>query len=216
MAQLWQQFHFNKVKIVPDVEGVLVAPSVQTQHEPMRYLISPHHNARPDGVAVDMIVLHAISLPAGCFERRYIDDLFTGRLDCAMHPGFQSLAGLQVSAHFVVDRSGGISQFVATDRRAWHAGVSTWQGREGCNDFAIGIEMIGDEDHPFTRAQYCETARLCRTLMVHYPSISSDRIVGHQDIAPGRKWDPGRQWEWPRFRRSLQRIRRLQQGIRYR
>jgi len=173
----------------------------------MRQLASPHFNDRPDGMAIDMIVLHAISLPPGQFETRYIDELFTGCLDCSAHADFESLRDLKVSAHFVVDRHGEITQFVACDKRAWHAGESAWQGRCGCNDYAIGIEMIGDETHPFTAAQYRETARLCKTLMQRYPAITPDRIVGHQDIAPGRKWDPGRQWDWPHFRRSLAHIR---------
>ncbi len=156
-----------------------------------------------------MIVLHAISLPAGEFESANIDDLFLGRLDCASHPSFAELVGLQVSAHFVIDRAGQATQFVASDRRAWHAGKSEWQGRSGCNDFAVGIEIIGDQQQPFTAAQYRETARLCRVLMNRYPAISRERIVGHQDIAPGRKWDPGRLWDWRRFRRSLARIQKL-------
>ncbi len=172
----------------------------------MRQLASPHHNDRPDGMAIDLIVLHAISLPAGQFETGYIDDLFTGCLDCSAHADFESLQGLRVSAHFVVDRKGSITQFVACDKRAWHAGQSEWQGRRGCNDYAIGIEMIGDEAQPFTTAQYRETARLCKTLMQRFPTISSERIVGHQDIAPGRKWDPGKQWDWHHFRRSLAHI----------
>jgi len=175
----------------------------------MRQLHSPHQNARPDGVEIDLIVLHAISLPSGQFEPKHIDDLFMGRLDCAVHPDFTPLKDLQVSAHFVVDRNGEITQFVACSERAWHAGISEWEGRSGCNDFAIGIEMIGDENRPFTTHQYRETARLCKTLMQRYPAISPQRIVGHQDIAPGRKWDPGKQWDWQHFRRSLAHIRRL-------
>jgi len=169
---------------------------------------SPHQNARPQEVCIDLIVLHAISLPAGNFASNYIDDLFMGCLDTAIHPTFSDLQGLKVSAHFVVDRMGNITQYVTTDRRAWHAGLSNWQGREACNDYAIGIEMIGDEQSPFTLAQYRETARLCRQLMQRYPAISSKRIVGHQDIAPGRKWDPGKQWHWQRFHRSLSHIRK--------
>ena len=179
----------------------------------MRQLISPHRNERPQGIGVELIVLHAISLPAGQFETGYIDDLFMGRLDCTAHPDFASLKALQVSAHFIVDRRGRITQFVACDQRAWHAGVSLWQGRSACNDFAIGIEMIGDEQQPFTAAQYRETARLCRVLMRRYPAITPDHIVGHQHIAPGRKWDPGIQFQWDRFKRSLQRIRRLDMEI---
>lgn len=175
----------------------------------MRSLASPHFNARPDGMAIDMIVLHAISLPPGEFAMQCVEDLFMGSLDCSDHPALADLEGVRVSAHFVVDRSGAITQFVPCQARAWHAGVSAWQGREGCNDFAIGIEMIGDEDAPFTPAQYRETARLCRVLMQAFPAITKERIVGHSDIAPGRKWDPGRQWQWPRFMRSLARVRRL-------
>jgi len=175
----------------------------------MRQLNSPHHNARPNGVEIDLIALHAISLPAGQFEPGYIEDLFMGRLDCAAHPSFDSLHGVKVSAHFVVDREGSITQFVACDRRAWHAGVSEWQGKSDCNDYAIGIEMIGDERSPFTTAQYRETARLCRTLINRYPAITTERIVGHQDIAPGRKWDPGKQWDWQHFRRSVAHIRNM-------
>lgn len=156
-----------------------------------------------------MIVLHAISLPSGAFATDFIDDLFLGRLDCSAHPSFSELAGIRVSAHFVIDRSGGATQYVPCERRAWHAGDSVWQGREDCNDFAIGIEMVGDELLPFTDAQYREVARLCRSLMQRYASICRERIVGHQDIAPGRKWDPGRQWDWRRFHRSLARIRNL-------
>jgi len=169
---------------------------------------SPHHNARPGDAEIDLIVLHAISLPSGQFESQYIDDLFMGRLDCAAHPTFDSLEGLKVSAHFVVDRAGATTQFVACDRRAWHAGLSEWQGRSGCNDYAIGIEMIGDEATPFAAAQYREAARLCKTLMQRYPAIRTERIVGHQDIAPGRKWDPGKQWDCQHFRRSLAHIKR--------
>lgn len=180
-------------------------------HRPMqvRFLPSPHCDARPEGVGVDLIVLHAISLPPGEFEPVVIEDFFMGRLDVDSHPALKALEGMRVSAHFVVDRQGKITQFVPAAMRAWHAGVSSWQGRQRCNDFALGIEMIGDEEHPFTPAQYREAARLCRVLINRFPGISPERIVGHADIAPGRKWDPGRQWDWGRFRRSLSRIRNL-------
>ena len=176
---------------------------------PIRFLDSPHHNARPAGTAIDLIVLHAISLPPGEFGMRAVEDLFLGRLDAAAHPAFTALQGMHVSAHFVVDRAGSITQFVPVSRRAWHAGESTWQGRPDCNDYAIGIEMLGDERQPFTARQYMETARLCRMLMQGLPGITGTRIVGHSDVAPGRKWDPGRQWDWARFHRSLGRVRRL-------
>ncbi|PIQ64414.1 MAG: 1,6-anhydro-N-acetylmuramyl-L-alanine amidase AmpD, partial [Zetaproteobacteria bacterium CG11_big_fil_rev_8_21_14_0_20_59_439] len=162
---------------------------------PIRFIASPHQDARPARTGVDLIVLHAISLPPGEFGMTHVEALFSGTLDTSAHPSFKSLEGLRVSAHFVVDRSGHITQFVPTDARAWHAGKSLWEGREHCNDFAIGIEMLGDEAHAFTSEQYRETARLCRALMLRYPSITAERIVGHQDVAPGRKWDPGRQWQ---------------------
>lgn len=174
----------------------------------MRYLKSPHFNDRPE-VAIDLIVLHAISLPDGVFSMDYVEQLFLGKLDLSAHNSFADLQGVKVSAHFVVDRGGQITQFVACDKRAWHAGKSKWQGRKNCNDYAIGIEMIGDERQPFSQAQYTETARLCRVLMQRYPGITRERIVGHQDIAPERKWDPGKQWHWAKFRRSLSHIQRL-------
>jgi N-acetyl-anhydromuramoyl-L-alanine amidase len=176
---------------------------------PIRFLASPHHNARPAGVHVDLIVLHAISLPPGEFDMHPVADFFLGRLDAEAHPTLAGLKGVRVSAHFVVDRAGGITQFVPVARRAWHAGESAWQGRPDCNDYAIGIEMVGDERQPFTAGQYTETARLCRMLMQGFPGITRQRIVGHSDVAPGRKWDPGRQWDWARFRRSLAGVRRL-------
>lgn len=176
--------------------------------DPIRFASSPHHDARPD-TAVDLIVLHAISLPPGDFSMQHVEDLFMGRLDAGAHPAFAELAGVRVSAHFVIDRAGIIVQFVPVARRAWHAGASSWQGRPACNDFAIGIELIGDERQAFTARQYTEAARLCRMLMQRFPAIQPSRIVGHSDVAPGRKWDPGRQWDWAHFRRSLAHVRRF-------
>jgi len=175
----------------------------------VRFLSSPHCNDRPSGMDVDLIVLHAISLPPGEFESNHIEDLFTGELDVSAHPTFASLQGLRVSAHFLVNRKGTIIQFVPVEKRAWHAGQSSWLGRENCNNYSIGIEVIGDEEQPFTQKQYRETARLCRMLMERFSAISRERIVGHSNIAPGRKWDPGVQWSWDRFDESLPRIRRL-------
>ncbi len=180
----------------------------------MRFIESPHHNARPHGTGIDLIVLHAISLPPGEFAQEYIEAFFTGRLDCNAHPYFESLGGIRVSAHFVVGRSGHITQFVPVSQRAWHAGISSWQGVENCNDYSIGIEIIGDEDTLFTAAQYRETARLCRMLMQQFPDITVERIVGHQHVAPGRKWDPGKQWDWKHFHRSLAHIQKLQMEMR--
>jgi len=177
--------------------------------QPVRWLASPHFNHRPPGIGIDLIAVHAISLPPGEFGSAYIDDFFTGNLDTAADSCLADLQDVRVSAHFVIDRQGIITQFVACTDRAWHAGRSSWQGRDNCNDFAIGIELIGDETHPFTRLQYRECARLCRTLMQRFTNITKDRIVGHQDIAPDRKWDPGRQWDWTHFRRSLASIKHL-------
>ncbi len=180
----------------------------------MRQLDSPHHNARPDGVSIDLIVLHAISLPPGEFGMDDVEALFTGQLDVAAHTSFAELDGLRVSAHFVVDRKGVITQFVPIIQRAWHAGESRWEGKADCNDYSIGIELIGDEAHPFTDPQYRETARLCRMLMEVYPGISAERIIGHADIAPERKWDPGKQWDWGHFHRSLAHIQRFDLELR--
>jgi len=176
----------------------------------MNFMPSPHYNERPEGVSMDMIVLHAISLPAGCFDMHYVTQLFQGQLDTSAHPSFADLEGVKVSAHFVVARDGEVTQFVRCEHRAWHAGQSSWLGRDNCNDYAIGIEMIGDELRPFTHQQYTETARLCRALMQRYPKVSRNRIVGHQDIAPMRKWDPGKQWNWDYFHRSLAHIRKIE------
>lgn len=175
----------------------------------VRQLDSPHFNHRPAGTAIDLIVLHAISLPPGEFEQEAIDAFFTGTLDTQSDPRLHDLDGVKVSAHFVVDRQGHITQFVPIGQRAWHAGSSLWQGRENCNNFSIGIEIIGDEQQPFTPAQYRETARLCRCLMRDHPELDRERITGHQDIAPGRKWDPGKQWDWQRFFRSWTHIKTL-------
>jgi len=175
----------------------------------MRFIPSPHYNERPNGMNIDMIVLHAISLPAGDFDMQHVTHLFQGDLDTVVHPSFKNLQYVKVSAHFVVNRDGDITQFVACEQRAWHAGQSSWQGRDNCNDYAIGIEIIGDELQPFTAKQYTETARLCRTLMLRYPSVSRERIVGHQDVAPMRKWDPGKQWNWQHFHRSLAHIHNI-------
>ncbi|MCU0870420.1 MAG: 1,6-anhydro-N-acetylmuramyl-L-alanine amidase AmpD [Burkholderiales bacterium] len=158
---------------------------------------SPHHDARPHGEAVSLLVVHSISLPPGRFGGRAVDDLFTGTLDCAADPAFEALRGLRVSAHFVIDRGGRPVQYVATHARAWHAGVSRWRGRERCNDFSIGIELEGTDTGPFEAAQYATLAALVRALRAAHPIVD---IVGHADIAPGRKTDPGAGFDWARLR----------------
>ncbi|MBF0284198.1 MAG: 1,6-anhydro-N-acetylmuramyl-L-alanine amidase AmpD [Magnetococcales bacterium] len=168
-----------------------------------RYLPSPHRDPRPAGTTVELLVVHAISLPPGGFGGSFVDDLFLGRLDPAAHPFFATLAGLRVSAHFFLDRYGALTQFVPVGERAWHAGVSRWRGRERCNDFSLGVELEGDESNPFTDGQYRHLAALVRTLQQRLPDLADENIAGHQEIAPGRKWDPGPGFDWDRFRQQL-------------
>ncbi len=162
-------------------------------------LVSPHFNERPSGETISLLVIHNISLPAGCFGLPYIADLFLGRLDCTAHPSFDSLHGVRVSAHCLIRRDGEVIQFVPFDKRAWHAGVSEFAGRDNCNDFSIGIELEGTDTEPYTKQQYASLASLSKALCRHYPAITAERIVGHCDIAPGRKTDPGESFDWPRY-----------------
>ncbi|WP_342343079.1 1,6-anhydro-N-acetylmuramyl-L-alanine amidase AmpD [Shewanella salipaludis] len=159
---------------------------------------SPHFNARPEA-EVSLLVIHNISLPAGCFGLPYIDALFQGCLDVQADASFACLADLQVSAHFLIRRDGEIVQYVSCDDRAWHAGLSSFQGRENCNDFAIGIELEGTDELAYTEQQYLQLDRLTRQLLQEYPLLSPERIVGHSDIAPGRKTDPGASFDWHRY-----------------
>ncbi|MBF0309331.1 MAG: 1,6-anhydro-N-acetylmuramyl-L-alanine amidase AmpD [Magnetococcales bacterium] len=168
-----------------------------------RYLPSPHADDRPAGSRLDLVVVHAISLPPGEFAVHRVDELFLGRLDPEAHPYFREIAGLRVSAHFLVARCGDVTQYVPVQRRAWHAGASQWRGRSSCNDFSVGIELSGDEVTPFTPAQYLTLARLQRTLKKRHPSLHDDHVAGHQHIAPGRKWDPGPCFDWDFFKECL-------------
>ncbi|MDQ2962666.1 MAG: 1,6-anhydro-N-acetylmuramyl-L-alanine amidase AmpD, partial [Pseudomonadota bacterium] len=143
---------------------------------------------RPEDVAITLLVIHNISLPPGQFGGPAIEALFTNRLDPSAHPYFATVAALRVSAHFVVRRDGALTQFVSCARRAWHAGASSWRGREHCNDFSIGVELEGTDDMPYESAQYSVLARLTRALRRRYPIVD---MAGHSDIAPGRKTDPG-------------------------
>lgn len=167
--------------------------------EGVRQVLSPHLNARPAGVLPDLIVVHGISLPPGEFGGLAIDQLFTGTLDWDAHPYFQQIRGLQASAHAVIRRDGAVTQYVPLTERAWHAGVSQYGSRSGCNDFSVGIELEGTDDTPYTDAQYEALARLIRALLAAYPSLSAERLVGHSDIAPGRKTDPGPAFDWARL-----------------
>lgn len=164
---------------------------------------SPNHDDRPSGCLVDTVVVHNISLPPGEFGGDHIQALFGNSLDPTIHPYFEEICHLQVSAHVLVDRNGQCVQFVPFDKRAWHAGQSSYRGRERFNDFSIGIELEGSDHVPYTAVQYEQLARLTIALMNSYPAIKSDSIVGHDQIAPGRKTDPGPAFDWPRFRGLL-------------
>ena len=164
-----------------------------------RFVASPNCDERPAGCEPELIVVHAISLPPGRFGGPSIGRLFCNRLDPAAHAYFAGIAGLEVSAHLLIRRDGALTQYVPFDRRAWHAGESRYNGREACNDFSIGIELEGDDETPFNPVQYRRLVAVCKALQQRYPRIG-DNIVGHCDIAPGRKTDPGPHFDWDGFR----------------
>lgn len=155
----------------------------------------------------DLIVVHGISLPAGEFGGPWIDALFTNTLDPAAHPAFADLAGLRVSAHVLIRRNGELVQYVPFTRRAWHAGASSHCGRDCCNDFSVGIELEGTDSVPYEPVQYAVLARLVRALREWAPSLAAAPVVGHSDVAPGRKTDPGPAFDWGRFAQSMERAR---------
>jgi AmpD protein len=161
---------------------------------------SPNFDARPAGMAVELLVIHNISLPAGRFGGPHIADLFTNRVDFAADPSFADLRGLTVSAHFLVRRDGRVLQFVSCNARAWHAGVSSFGGREQCNDFSVGIEMEGSDHVAFSPAQYESLAALTLALAARYPLAA---VQGHEHVAPGRKTDPGPFFDWEMFAQSV-------------
>lgn len=165
---------------------------------------SPNHNLRPPNTVIDLIVIHNISLPAGEFGGDCVERLFTNCLDCSAHSSFESLRGLQVSSHLFINRDGQLCQFVPLALRAWHAGESYFAGRDNCNDFSIGIELEGTDDCPYTERQYQALAEVVASICSSYPDITPQRIVGHCDIAPGRKTDPGLAFDWEHFRSLLQ------------
>lgn len=176
---------------------------ITTDHwlEQARRCPSPFFNARPGG-EISLTVVHNISLPPGEFGGPYIDQLFSGTLAPGGHPYFAEIAGLEVSAHVLIRRDGEVVQYVPFDARAWHAGRSSWQGRENCNDFSVGVELEGCDDQPFTEIQYQRLAELVRALWARYPD-SRGALIGHSDIAPGRKTDPGPCFDWERVRKEL-------------
>ena len=165
----------------------------------VKWLASPHFNQRPPKTIVDLIVIHGITLPPGEFGQRHIDNFFLGKLERHIHPFFATIAEMEVSAHLLVNRRGEITQYVSLLERAWHAGQSHWQGRDNCNDFSIGIELEGCDDRPYMEAQYQTLTALAQLIMHHFPAITPARIVGHSDIAPQRKTDPGPAFDWDYF-----------------
>ncbi len=165
-----------------------------------RRVLSPNFDQRPVGEQITLLVIHSISLPPGEFGGSFVEALFTNSLDCSKHIYFEALRGLRVSAHFFIRRDGSLVQFVSCHDRAWHAGQSEWKGRVGCNDFSIGIELEGADTSQFTVPQYAGLVELSALLRSRFP-ISD--IVGHADISPGRKSDPGPFFDWSFFRSEL-------------
>jgi AmpD protein len=167
------------------------------------YIPSPNQNRRPVNTEIDLIVVHGISLPPEEFGGPYIAQFFKNELDIEAHPNFKPLLNVEVSAHIVIYRSGHIQQFVPFNMRAWHAGISSYQGRHNCNDYSIGIELEGTDYQPYEAIQYQHLAKLIQCLMQTYPMITSQRIVGHCDVAPDRKTDPGRNFDWEHLKALL-------------
>lgn len=163
---------------------------------------SPHFEERNHDEIVSLLVIHNISLPPGNFGGPHITNFFMGKLDPHLDPYFEDIYQMRVSAHCLIKRTGEIVQFVSFDNKAWHAGVSVYQGREKCNDFSIGIEMEGTDDVKYTDVQYKQLARVTASLVKTYPNLANN-IVGHSDIAPGRKTDPGESFDWKTFRQLL-------------
>lgn len=166
------------------------------------WLPSPNFGPRPDNADVSLLVIHNISLPPGQFGGGHVQAFFSNQLDPSLHPYFEEIHQLQVSAHLLIERDGSITQFVDLRDRAWHAGVSCYEGRDNCNDYSIGIEMEGDDHTPFTDAQYAALAQASRAITLAFPAIGR-RITGHEHIAPGRKTDPGPCFDWDRYHRQL-------------
>ena len=169
----------------------------------IRYLESPNYDTRCTN-AIDLIVIHCISLPEGCYGNDCVEKLFTNQLDAGAHKEFGEIKGLRVSSHIFIRRDGAIIQFVPFDKRAWHAGESEYKGRSKCNDFSVGIELEGTDNTSFEAIQYQRLEQLIDTLKAHYSEMNKLDIVGHNEIAPGRKKDPGKYFEWQRFRKSAE------------
>lgn len=175
----------------------------------LRLCPSPNFDRRPAGTGpaavadIDLIVIHGISLPPGRFTGQDVERLFSNTLPTDAHPFYQGLVGLRVSAHFLVRRTGAVVQFVSLYDRAWHAGRSAFAGRSDCNDFSVGIEVEGSDEDPYTEAQFERLVWLTRDVMGRLGLSEPSRVVGHVDVAPGRKSDPGPIFDWKRFRSRL-------------
>jgi AmpD protein len=181
----------SDVKLHVDRSGIVRAAA---------QIASPNCDVRPEGARISLLVIHGISLPPGQFGGPWIVELFTNCLNTHAHPYFATVAEQRVSAHFLIRREGSLAQFVPCEMRAWHAGVSAWRGRERCNDYSIGVELEGADDVPYSEPQYATLAALTRALRLRYRIRD---IVGHCDIAPGRKTDPGPAFDWGRYRHSI-------------
>ncbi len=168
-----------------------------------RFVSSPNCDERPAGVEVSLLVLHNISLPPGQYGGGWIEDLFLNRLEPQADPYFATICDLKVSTHLLIYRDGEVVQFVPLSQRAWHAGESTFLGCSGCNDFSIGVELEGCDEQPYTEQQYQSLVQVTREIQARYPAIIPAHIVGHSDIAPQRKTDPGPAFEWERYRKML-------------
>ncbi|MGB5708759.1 MAG: 1,6-anhydro-N-acetylmuramyl-L-alanine amidase AmpD [Arenicellales bacterium] len=167
------------------------------------YVPSPNQDERPDPMHIDTLIIHAISLPPDCFGGCHVEELFTNCLNPDQHDYFAEIQDLRVSAHFLIKREGQLLQFVPTTMRAWHAGESCFQGCEKVNDFSIGIELEGCDTVAFEEAQYARLAAVTQSIREAYPAITLNRIVGHSDVSPGRKTDPGPSFDWPSYRKRL-------------
>ena len=167
------------------------------------FIQSPNFSDRPEEVEPSLLVIHNISLPPGEFGGPFIIDFFQNKLDISKHSFFEEIADLQVSSHLFVDREGHLIQFVDLNKKAWHAGISEFEGQKECNDFSIGIELEGTDTEPYSDKQYLSLISLTNCLVEAYSGISTERIVGHSDIAPNRKTDPGASFDWSRYKNSL-------------
>lgn len=171
-----------------------------------RWCASPNYNERPAGVTPSLLVVHNISLPPGQFSGDAIEQFFCNRLDASAHPYFETIANMKVSSHLLIRRDGSVLQFVNLLDKAWHAGRSNFRGEDECNDFSIGIELEGADETPYADEQYDRLSSLAAQIMLAWPEITTERITGHSDIAPGRKTDPGPAFDWPRFLGQLQQV----------